>query len=138
MEGATAQNSRAKRPLRRPGLTVFLWLHVTGLALWVVVNVGWVSRASSFDPYPFHLLTLIASLEAVLLCAVVLIRLSRMEARAEKRHRVALQAAMLVEEGIIEIAQRLELIEARLGVGRGPLHPGARGGADDRRARPDC
>ncbi len=58
--------------------------------------------------------SLIASSEAVLLCLVVLIRLSRMEARAEERYRLALRAGLLVEEEVVEAARLLERVEARL------------------------
>jgi uncharacterized membrane protein len=68
----------------------------------------------AFDPYPFHLLALIASLEAVLLSAAVLVRLGRVEARAEERSRLALQAGILVEDKVVEVARMLEEIDEKL------------------------
>jgi uncharacterized membrane protein len=67
-----------------------------------------------FDPYPFHLLTLVASLEAVLLSVAVLVRLGRVEARAEERSRLALRAGILVEDKVVEVARMVEEIEEKL------------------------
>ena len=100
------------------------------------LNIGLVPRVPAFDPYPFHLLTLIASSEAVPLCLVALVRLGRMEARAEERYRLALRAGLLVEEEVVEAARMLERVEARLGGGHGSTSPCPRDSTDDRRPRP--
>ena len=78
----------------------------------------------------------IASSEAVLLCLVVLVRLGRMEARAEERYRLALRAGLLVEEGVVEAARTLERVEARLGGGHGSRNPRAGGHGEDRPPKP--
>ena len=118
------------------GPVVLLLLHASGFGLWVALNLGPVPRVPAFDPYPFHLLTLIASSEAVLLCLVVLAKLGRMEARAEERYRLALRASLLVEEEVVEAARTLERVEARLGGGHGPTDPRGTGRGEDRRPRP--
>ncbi len=128
---------RAGRSSGLSGPVVLLLLHATGLGLWVALNIGLVPRVPAFDPYPFHLLTLIASSEAVLLCLVVLVRLGRMEARAEERYRHALRAGLLVEEEVVEAARMLERVEARLGGGHGPTNPRGTGHAKDRPPRPE-
>jgi uncharacterized membrane protein len=118
-------------------LVVFALLHATGLGLWLVLNTGLVPQVPAFDPYPFHLLTLIVSSEAVLLCLLLLIRLGRMEARAEDRYRLVLQAGLLVEEEVVEMARLVESIEARLGTGRGATNSRERGGTEERRPKPE-
>jgi uncharacterized membrane protein len=139
IESGVPRKPRAGRGsgLSGPVVLLLLLLHVTGLGLWVALNIGLVPRVPAFDPYPFHLLTLIASSEAVLLCLVVLIRLGRMEARAEERYRLALRAGLLVEEEVVEAARTLERVEARLGGGHGSTNPRPGGGADERRPRPE-
>ena len=136
IESGTPRTSRAGRGSGLSGPVVLLLLHATGLGLWVALNIGLVPRVPAFDPYPFHLLTLIASSEAVLLCLVVLVRLGRMEARAEERYRLALRAGLLVEEEVVEAARMLERVEARLGGGHGPTNPPRTGHAEDRPSRP--
>ena len=91
-----------------------LLLNAVGIGLWVGVNTGLLPGVRAFDPYPFHLLALIASLEAVLLSAAVLVRLGRVEARAEERSRLALQAGILVEDKVVEVARMLEEIDEKL------------------------
>ena len=134
------QSSAPRMPRAGPrsgpsGPVVLLLLHASGFGLWVALNTGLAPRVPAFDPYPFPLLTLTASSEAVLLCLVVLVRLGRMEARAEERYRLALRAGLLVEEEVVEAARMLERVEARLGGGHGSTDPRAGGGADGRRPR---
>lgn len=89
-------------------------LNAVGIGLWVAVNTGLIPGVQAFDPYPFHLLTLVASLEAVLLSVAVLVRLGRVEARAEERSRLALRAGILVEDKVVEVARMVEEIEEKL------------------------
>jgi uncharacterized membrane protein len=42
-------------------------LNAVGIGLWVAVNTGPIPEVRAFDPYPFHLLALAASLDTVLL-----------------------------------------------------------------------
>ena len=137
MESGTPRMPRAGRSSGLSGLAVLLLLlHAAGFGLWVALNLGLVPRVPAFDPYPFPLLTLIASSEAVLLCLVVLVRLGRMEARAEERYRLALRTGLLVEEEVVEAARTLERVEARLGGGRGPTTSRGTGHGEDRPPKP--
>ncbi len=133
MESGTRLTPRAGRGSGPSGPVVLLLLHISGFGLWVALNTGLVPRTPAFDPYPFPLLTLVASSEAVLLCLAVLVRLGRMEARAEERYRHALRAGLLVEEEVVEAARTLERVEARLGGGgRGPTDSRGAGQGQDR------
>ena len=138
MESGTPRMPRAGRRSGPSGPVVLLLLHASGFGLWVALNTGLALRVPAFDPYPFPLLTLIASSEAVLLCLVVLVRLGRMEARAEERYRHALRAGLLVEEEVVEAARMLERVETRLGGGEGSMNTRRRGQPKDRPPSPDC
>jgi uncharacterized membrane protein len=137
MESGTPRMSRAGRSSGPTGSVVLLLLHASGFGLWVALNTGLVPRVPTLDPYPFPLLTLIASSEAVLLCLVVLVKLGRMQVRAEERYRLALRTGLLVEEQVVEAARTLERVEARLGGGHGPTNPRGTGHAEDRPPRPE-
>jgi uncharacterized membrane protein len=137
MESGTPRMSRAGRSSGPTGSVVLLLLHASGFGLWVALNTGLVPRVPTLAPHPFPLLTLIASSEAVLLCLVVLVKLDRMQARAEERYRLALRTGLLVEEQVVEAARTLERVEARLGGGHGPTNPRGTGHAEDRPPRPE-
>ena len=136
IQSSRTRTSRAGRSSGLSGSVVLVSLHATALGLWVALNLGLLPRVPAFDPYPFPLLTLTASSEAVLLCLVVLVRLGRMEARAEERYRHALRAGLLVEEEVVEAARTLERVEARLGGGRGPTDPRGTDRGEDRPPKP--
>jgi uncharacterized membrane protein len=62
---------------------LFLLIHAVWFGVWIVLNVGIlnVPGLSGFDPFPFGLLTMIVSLEAIFLSTFVLISANR---QAEK------------------------------------------------------
>src|SRR3989338_8839369 len=55
------------------GTMTFLVLNVLLFAIWIFINTSQVGGISSFDPFPFNLLTMIVSLEAIILSVFVLI-----------------------------------------------------------------
>lgn len=95
---------------RFSGSTVFVFLHVVWFGLWILLNVGLihVPYVSEFDPFPFGLLTMIVSLEAIFLSTFVLISQNRMSSLSEKRAELDLQVNMLAEQ---KAAKTLELLE---------------------------
>src|SRR5258706_16232356 len=46
------------------GSMAFVYLHVLWFGVWVMLNLGWFG-VRPFDPFPFGLLTLVVSLEAI-------------------------------------------------------------------------
>jgi CRP/FNR family transcriptional regulator, cyclic AMP receptor protein len=62
------------------GSMSFLLIHTIWFILWIVVNMG-PFGLKPFDPYPYGLLTMIVSLEAIFLSCIVLISQNR---QAEK------------------------------------------------------
>jgi uncharacterized membrane protein len=60
------------------GSLTFVNLHVVWFTLWIVANVTYWR----FDPFPFGLLTLIVSLEAIFLSTFVMISQNRESARS--------------------------------------------------------
>ncbi len=66
------------------GSMTFVYLHVTWFAAWLIVNS---IPGLEFDPFPFGLLTLIVSLEAIFLSTFVLISQNRQSERSDIRAR---------------------------------------------------
>ena len=86
--------------------TPFLVFHVIWFVAWVLANTG-VFGMPAFDPFPFGLLTLIVSLEAIFLSIFVLMAQSRESAVAELREEVSLEVILRMEE---EVTKTLQLV----------------------------
>lgn len=55
----------------------FVYLHVLWFTAWFFINRGAVPFIAPFDPYPYGLLTMIVSLEAIFLATFILINQNR-------------------------------------------------------------
>jgi uncharacterized membrane protein len=104
---------------RFTGSMVFVYIHLIWIGSWVVVNLGWVG-IRPFDPYPFGLLTMIGSLEAIFLSTFVLISQNRMAAAADRRAELDLQISLLSEHEVTQAIKMLDAIVQHLGV---PIMP---------------
>src|SRR3954469_9364631 len=95
--------------------------HVVWCAIWIPWNLGWV-RLPEFDPYPFGLLTMIVSLEAIFLSIFVLVGPKRESAIAELREELSLQVSLRMEEELTKTLQLVAGLYTRLGhrVGEDP------------------
>jgi len=98
------------------GSVVFVLLHLAGFAAWFVVNLGWIPGIRPFDPYPFILLAMAVSCEAVVLSTFVLMKQNRMSRRAEQRDQLHLQVALLAEKELTKVLQGQRQISEHLGV----------------------
>jgi uncharacterized membrane protein len=75
----------------------FAAFHVIWFAAWIAVNRGYVRGIKPFDPYPFNLLTMIVSLEAIFVPIAVLNSQNHMTRLADRRTHLDLQINMLAE-----------------------------------------
>jgi len=96
------------------GTITFVVLHLLLFVAWAVVNRGVIPGVPAFDPYPFSLLTLIVSMEGVLITTFVLIKQNRMGVRADRRNQLDLQINLLTEKEVTKVIQMLERIAAHL------------------------
>jgi uncharacterized membrane protein len=92
------------------GGPVFILLHLGWFAFWVVMNL-W---RRGFDPYPFSFLTLVVSLEAIVLTGFVLMAQNRMTRQADRRAHLDLQVNLLAERELTAILKLECLIAERL------------------------
>jgi len=86
----------------------FVYVHIAWFGWWIANNNGWIP-GRIFDPFPFGLLTLIVSLEAIFLATFVLISQNRAAALAEMRSDLDLQIDLLAE---YEVTQLLRIVTA--------------------------
>lgn len=96
----------------------FTITHIAWFGTWIGLNtvaaVGWVPTALGFDPYPFGLLTLIVSLEAIFLSIFVLVSQNRQSERDRIRTDLDYQVNVKAHVEIVGIAERLARIEQAL------------------------
>ncbi|WP_405923048.1 DUF1003 domain-containing protein [Streptomyces sp. NBC_00035] len=83
--GRTSQDRLADAITSFAGTMRFVYLHAVWFAAWIVLNEGLLGRAGVFDPYPFGLLTMIVSLEAIFLSTFVMVSQNRQAARENVR-----------------------------------------------------
>ena len=76
----------------------FVWLHVVVFTFWIVGNLGVIPGIPKWDAYPFELLTMSVSLEAILLSTFVLLSQNRQQAMADQRQKLDLHMNLLTEE----------------------------------------
>jgi uncharacterized membrane protein len=109
------------------GSIPFLMIHVVVFALWILLNVAWVPHAPMFDPFPFGLLTMVVSLEAIILSVFVLLSQNRQAAKDRIRGDIEYDVNLKAELEIAHLhekvdrltadnARRMERLEKLLGV----------------------
>jgi CRP/FNR family transcriptional regulator, cyclic AMP receptor protein len=92
------------------GSLPFMWIHLGLFAVWILLNVRpfVTSRYGGFDPFPFGLLTMCVSLEAIVLSVLVLLSQNRQVARDRVRNDIEYDVNMKAE---LEVAQLHEVID---------------------------
>lgn len=94
--------------------TPFLVVHVVWFGTWVLWNTG-VLGIRPFDPFPFGLLTMIVSLEAIFLSIFVLMAQKRESSIAELREEMSLQVGLRLEEEVTKTLQLVAGLYTRMG-----------------------
>ena len=92
------------------GSLEFLFIHLGLFFAWIVLNVGPLSRTSigSFDPFPFGLLTMVVSLEAIILSVFVLLSQNRQVARDRVRNDIEYQVNLKAELEIGHLHEKVD------------------------------
>jgi uncharacterized membrane protein len=98
------------------GSLKFVVIHVLVYGAWILINLGVLPWIPPFDRFPFLLLSVVVSLEAIFLSTFVLIKQNRMSKRADQRAHLDLQINLLSEREMTLILQMLQRISTRLGV----------------------
>lgn len=98
------------------GSSTFLLLNVVWFFIWIIINTGLLPEIKPFDPFPFGLLTMIVSLEAIVLAAIILVSQNRQSYVASLREELDLQINLIAEEEITKALKVLAEIRAKLGI----------------------
>lgn len=100
----------------RFGSMGFLAINVIIFALWLLVNGGLITAIQPFDPFPFNLLTMIVSLEAIILSVFVMISQNRAAKIDELRAEVDLQVDIITESEMTKLLVMMKLLLEKNGV----------------------
>jgi uncharacterized membrane protein len=102
----SAMEVLADRMIGVASATPFLVIHAFIFMAWIYWNLP-ISGLPKFDPYPYGMLTLVVSLEAIFLSIFVLMTQSRESRIGELREELTLQVNLRMEE---EITKTLHLV----------------------------
>lgn len=101
------------------GSMIFVYLHIFWFGLWIAANLIPLG-IPQFDPFPFSLLTMIVSLEAIFLSTFVLISQNHAAKLDSRRADLDLQIDLLAEHEVTQLLCLVAAIAKKLEV---PLHP---------------
>ena len=94
------------------GSMPFVYIHVVWFGAWLLCKEGVFGKSLIFDPFPFGLLTLIVSLEAIFLSTFVLITQNRQQERADRRSQADYENDIRAEAWSIHLGQKLGVDQA--------------------------
>lgn len=95
------------------GSMAFVFLHVLWFGFWIIANMGRIPNVPVFDPFPYGLLTMVVSLEAILLATFILISQNRAGGRSELRSEYDYQVDLKSEKHLAEILELMKEMRAK-------------------------
>jgi len=104
---ARAQDRAADKVTAFAGSLTFVYIHSIWFGVWILLNVGILGTAFTFDAYPFGLLTMVVSLEAIFLATFVMVSQNRQAARADLRSEIDFETNLRSAIWSVHIGQAL-------------------------------
>jgi uncharacterized membrane protein len=98
------------------GSITFLVFNIVLFISWITINTGGVSQIPIFDPFPFILLTMIVSLEAIVLSIIVLMSQNKQSQISTLREELDMQVNLISEREITMMLKTLKKIAEKLDV----------------------
>ena len=95
------------------GSITFLLVHVALFAAWILLNIGLVSWGG-FDPFPFGLLTMAVSLEAIILSTLLLFSSNREGARERVRSDIEYDINLKAELQIQHLHEKIDQLSGKM------------------------
>ena len=97
------------------GRMIFAYVHIIWFVIWILLNTGWFGLPA-FAPFPYGLLTMVVSLEAIFLSTFVLISQNRLSKETERRADLDLHIGLLTEHELTRVLQMLDAIQEKLSI----------------------
>lgn len=98
------------------GSIPFLLVHCVLFFVWIILNVGALAHPplGGWDPFPFGLLTMVVSLEAIILSVFVLLSQNRQAARERVRNDIEYQINLKAELEIAHMHEKVDDMQAEI------------------------
>jgi len=96
------------------GTMTFVYWNAALFALWIAINLGWIPAIPVFDAFPFGLLTMIVSLEAIFLSLFVLISQNRTAEKDRIRGEYDYKTDLKAEIEIRHLSQKMDLFVEKM------------------------
>jgi CRP/FNR family cyclic AMP-dependent transcriptional regulator len=98
------------------GSLPFLFIHIVVFGIWIGLNIGPLARSAygGWDEYPFGLLTMSVSLEAIILSVFVLLSQNRQVARDRVRNDIEYEVNVKAELQIAHMHEKVDKMYAAI------------------------
>lgn len=98
------------------GSTTFLIINVLWFTIWIIINLGLVPGVLPFDPFPFGLMTMALSIEAIVLSIFILVSQNRTSYVDTLREELHLQVNLIAEEEITKVLNVLAEMRKKMDI----------------------
>lgn len=98
------------------GSMTFLLVNALVFVIWILINTNKIKGIIPFDPFPFNLLTMVVSLEAIFLAVFVLISQNRSSKVDDLRAETHLQLNLISEREITKLMKIMILLSEKEGI----------------------
>lgn len=114
----------------------FTTFHLTWFGGWIILNLlaawNWLPVTWAFDPFPFGLLTMVVSLEAIFLSIFVMVSQNRQSEKDRLRIDLDYQVNLKAQTEILLLARKIDRLESHL-LGDDEIHRRDAEGAEVRK-----
>lgn len=98
------------------GSISFLIFNIAFFTVWIILNISIIPEIPPFDPFPFGFLTMVVSLEAIILAIFILVSQNRQSYVSSIREELHMQVNLIAEEEITKVLKVLAEIRGKLGI----------------------
>ena len=110
----TRHERLAERVATFIGRPHFVWVHLAWFGIWAALNAGAIAFVRQFDAYPYSLLGILLSAEAILATGFLLISQNQQQLQAEKFAELDYEVNVRAFREIQDVRRRLDEIVAHL------------------------
>jgi uncharacterized membrane protein len=104
-----AQDLAAEKITNFAGSLTFVYIHAAWFGVWIALNIGLAGIDHEFDRFPFGLLTMIVSLEAIFLSTFVMVTQNRQAERSDIRSQLDFETNLRSEIWSVHIGAALNI-----------------------------